>query len=59
VSWEQLLAITQEAAESAALPSPTEQNCCPRDGTTLVTNSAGIRGCTFCGWRTDQGDLCP
>ena len=60
MSWQELLAIAQEAAELKAQPSPAEANCCPRDGFSLVTNGAGVRGCTFCGWRSDQqlGDLC-
>lgn len=55
MSWEQLLDIYREAAQLAEQDANTPPSDCPNDGTTLVSNSDGVLGCTFCGWRFNQG----
>lgn len=60
MSWAQLAAIIADTGRAHVDQHTVERRFCPEDGAPLQTNSAGVRGCTFCGWRSDQqGEICP
>ncbi len=50
ISWDQLHQIVKEAKQAREQPPP-KPTTCPNDGAVLVSNSKGVLGCTFCGWR--------
>lgn len=51
MSWYQLLAIAQEAAELARDEREQGPLACPNDGEPLVTGADGVPFCRFDGWR--------
>jgi hypothetical protein len=51
MGWETLRQIKEEAKERRLEEEMSPPVACPSDGTPLVENSAGVLGCTFCGYR--------
>lgn len=51
MSWEQLIAIEQEARQILADEASSDPVACPNDGEPLVEGPDGVLFCRFDGWR--------
>jgi hypothetical protein len=51
MSWEQLLAIKQEAEQEAELRASQPPQACPNDGEPLREGPDGVLFCRFDGWK--------
>ncbi len=51
MSWEQLSDIAREASAVREAERSAPPVACPNDGEPLVSNGAGVLGCSFDGWR--------
>lgn len=54
MSWEQLLAIKEEARQIAKEDELQDPVACPNDGEPLVTGPDGKLFCRWDGWTPDQ-----